>query len=481
MSTLFSGINLALRALMAQQKNIEIIEHNVANANTPGYRRQKAILAADLAYPSPGLHQMLSGGQLGSGVRVERIHRFNLEFFDGRYRREVAESSRWDLHHSVLRQVEATLAETTSNGLLPKMDAFWAGWQALSADPTSSALRNDLYEKSTALAQAFNTRALQLHRIQEDQDLAVEQRVQEINTLAGQVAHLNVEISKVISSAGEPNDLLDQRDRLLDRLAEVAGATSSLQQNGEVIVSLEGHALVVGNSAFSLEITPKTGNPNLADIRWSDGQAFAAASGELCGLLEARDSVIPAQLSGLDQLASLLASRVNAVHSAGFGLNDATGLDFFLASDGAPINALNLSVNSALSNTDNIASAAAAGSPGDGSVAAQLGQIKHELLVNDDPATPGEIDGTDTLNGFFNSRVATLALAVQRAGQNAGDRQLIAGALDQQREAVSGVSLDEEAANLATAQRSYQAAARMLTAIDEMLDRVINGMGIVGR
>ena len=153
MPSLFGDLNVALRAVQAHQISIETIEHNVSNANTPGFRRQEAILAAGLGYTPPTLRGSPGAGMIGGGVVVDHIKRYTDAYLDSRYRAETATSSRWDLESGVLQQVEATLDETnTSDGLVPKLDAFWAKWQALSTDPSNTSNRADLLQSANDLA-----------------------------------------------------------------------------------------------------------------------------------------------------------------------------------------------------------------------------------------------------------------------------------------------------------------------------------------
>lgn len=154
MSTLFSNLSIALSALLSHQRAIEVIEHNVANANTPGYRRQEAVLSA--ATPtSPNLFKFGGGsGQIGSGVQVDMIRRYSLDFFDRRYRSEVARAKTWETRSEILKQAEIALGETSENSLLAHLDAFWSGWLRLSSDPTNTALRADLLEATRNLAEA---------------------------------------------------------------------------------------------------------------------------------------------------------------------------------------------------------------------------------------------------------------------------------------------------------------------------------------
>jgi flagellar hook-associated protein 1 FlgK len=471
MSGLFSGINIALQALLSNQAAMQVVEHNVANANTPGYRRQEAVMAAAPPYTLPTLRGQVSPGQLGTGVLVDRIRQFSVEFFDGRYRRELAETSRWDVQHDVLQQVEATLSETTEDSLLSKLDDFWGSWNALSNDPTNMAFRSDLKESAEALAGALNWRAESLIKIRKDQDLAVVERVDEINTAAEQIARLNAEIVKVTAAGNQANDLMDERDSLLNRLAELSGAVASVQDDGSALVSIGGHSLVFGSTTFTLSTEPDNTNDNLAKIVWAeDGKDLNVSSGEIAGLINARDEVIPSQLAGLDQVANSLVTQVNALHYNGYGLDGTTTGQYFF--NPAYTDALSIRLSTDIDDPANIAAAENGSSPGDGNNAVAIGEIQNALVMN---------SNTSTINQFYTSQVADFGLEVKGALTRAQDRQTVVDSLDTLRESVSGVNLDEEAANLVKYQRAFQAATRLVTVLDEMINQIINGMGVSGR
>jgi flagellar hook-associated protein 1 FlgK len=298
--------------------------------------------------------------------------------------------------------------------------------------------------------------------------------VEEVNTTAAQIAKLNGQIANVLSIGQQPNDLLDERDRLADRLSELTGATTTVAPNGMMSVSINSHALVIGGETFQLQTAPNPANSNLLAITWADGQAFNPARGEIAGLFEVRDTYLVTQQNGLNTLAQTFITQVNAQHNAGYRLNSAvTGGNFFEpAADPSGQYALSirLSVN-ITSSLNNIAAASQPNAPGDGNNAVALAQLQQALTMG---------GGTTTFGGFYSAQIGQLALDTRQAEIGYRDRQSVLEALNQQRDGVSGVSLDEEAANLMQSQKAYEAAARMLTAVDEMLDRVINGMGRVG-
>jgi flagellar hook-associated protein 1 FlgK len=474
--SLLATLNTAARSLSAQTKVVEVVQHNVANANTPSYHRQEAVLKAGTPYGDIRFISSTGEGQMGTGVVVEQIKRFNLQFFDGRYRLELGASKQWEAYQGVLQQVEAILAETSEDGLTNKLDAFWSGWQLLNSDPSNLALRADLRDRAVALTNAFNRRAEQLQNSRADLDMTIKDRVAEINSIARQLAELNQEIPRVRALDNEPNDLLDERDRLLDRLSEISGQQAFDQENGENIVSIGGHALVVGTQTFELVTTPDAANVNLLRIDWADGQPFTAITGELRGYLDARDQVITDQLDGLNQLAQVLNDQVNALHQIGYNITTPgvpSGMDFFTIDDVAH-QALTIHISDDIKNDlENIAAAETADSaPGDGNMARRISDLQvAQLVIGGD---------TTTMNGFYTGKIGALALETQRAERNFKDLGTIVRSLSDQREAVNGVNLDEEATNLMQSQKAYNAAARVLTAIDDMIDRIINNTGRVG-
>jgi flagellar hook-associated protein 1 FlgK len=469
MPSLSSGIQLALQAVLTHSQAIEIIEHNVANANTPGYRRQAAMLTAGHAIPGYGLGMDFSPGtgQRGAGVLIERIQRFNLDIVDSRFRSATAESGAWGARQELSVRLESMLAETSDGGLIPAMDEFWSSWQNLASDPTNLSLRTVLIDNARTLASSIQSRAQELSSFRADQNNTLVDRTSQINSAASQVAELNSQISRVLAAGDQPNDLMDKRDLLLDQLSNLTGAVANPQADGQVIVNIGGHVLVGGTKAHQLTAAIDPTDPDGAvKISWADGQTLAVPSGEIKGILDVRDNLVKSQLTGLNQLAGALIAQVNLVHNAGFGLDNTTNLDFFSGTD-----AFTIQVDGAIDETT-LAAAGAIDQPGDNSVAMLMSGLKFSKVVN---------GNTQTLNEFYNGQVTSMGVDTERAISNSSHHKVLLKALGDQRESFSGVSLDEEAADMAKYQRAYQAAARIMNVYDEMLDKVINGMGLVGR
>jgi flagellar hook-associated protein 1 len=485
----FSGIQVALQALLSQQTALEITQNNVANANTKGYHRQEAVLKAGFPNRSMAFTSSAGAQNIGTGVYVSSIRRFSLDFYDTRYRGQTSENSKFNMMTSMLTEVEINLSDTSSDGIAQRMDEFLAGWQTTATDPDIVAVRDDLLERTKSMVEAFNNRALRLIQIQKDQDLALTQRVDDINKISTQIGELNAEIGRSQGSNTQPNALLDERDRLLDQMSQLIGVTSHLQDNGQVIISLQGHALVMGTKTFQLETTPDSNN--LMQVNWADDPAKTVLDikgGEVAGILYTRDVVMEDQKKMLNDTVVSMMNRVNAVHRSGFDLDGNPGVDLFVATPGQE--ALSFAVNPAITSSRMLAAATETNAQGNGNNALAISAIldTSTFPVRIPPITaltaaedPVFATGESSIRHYNSSRVTSLALEIRHAKTGASDSENLMTAMDDQREQIAGVNMDEEAANMVKYQRAYQAAIRLMNTFDEMLDQVVNNLGTGGR
>lgn len=489
----FSSIHIALQAILTHQSALDVVGHNVANASTPGYHRQSAVLQAGPASGVSSLAASTVQNLAGNGVVMTEVRRFSMEFIDSRYRSELAETSRYDVEQSFLAQIEASMAETSKAGLNTKLDEFWSAWKEGSTNPEDITRRSDLLETSKNLASAISSRAQELYQFRVDQNVAIVQRVDEINDITGQIAKLNAEIGRFVAPGSQANDYKDQIDLLVDRLSEIAGAKTTYEANGQAMISIGGHVLVQGTSAYQLETTPQPTNFNMVDVYWEDGQALMTSdgnstlqSGELAGYQQLRDVITVDQVEQLNNMATQITSAVNAIHQNGYGLNESVvydptdpptgaGRNFFVIGDPAQA-AMSMKVNSALEDvsligfskidvpTGTTAGTTLTAASGDGSIA--------ESIYNLQDSSQTFPDGTiDTINHYNTMRVSDFALTIKNVETMKTQHTNLEKVLNEQRESVNGVSLDEEAANMLQYQRSYQAAVRVMTAADDMIDR----------
>jgi|GEM_PF-369720 flagellar hook-associated protein 1 FlgK len=501
---IFGGIQTALTALRAQQQAQLVADHNVANANTPGYTRQEVVLGTRNPLGAVAFNRASGGGiQMGQGAQVELTRRMAYDFYDERLRTEVSVEKQWLERADVLRHVEAMLPEKDGSGIAERLSEFWSSWQQLSTDSADPAVRRSVRDAGVRLAQSINERADGLVNFQRYQDARLGRLVEEVNQAAAQLAKLNERIVVALKAENQPNDLLDERDRLRSQLSELAGSTSYIQSDGSAVVSIGRHVLVarqnvqllravnpaasaapsVPGGAATVPAPAGTISGHLRQLQWEDGQAAEVKLGTIGGLLIGRDTEVAARISALERLSNTLRNEVNAVHKTGFGLPpaNATGLDFFVGNGAAQ-----LAINPVLeANVGGVAAAAVSASPGDGSVALKISQLESRLLMDAEgtrvPAGTEAVGATRSILESWADAVAALGADTVRAQRELDSHSAIVEQLTTQRDSVTGVSLDEEAARVMRSQRAYQAAARVLTNFDQMAEEVVMRLGMVGR
>jgi len=470
------SLETALSSLRAQQLALDITSHNIANANTPGYTRQRVNFAPNTPYPVPSLFAPMQPGQVGTGVTIASIERVRDTFMDIEYRKELMNLGYWEARYDALDKIQLIVNEPSDTGLNQLMDRFWNAWQELAKNPENLATRAVVQQTAQALAETFNHLRGQLDSLQNDIDFAIQANVEEINSIARQIRDINDQIFKTNVVKFNANDLMDQRDELLNKLAKLVDFTLIDNQDGTISVDIGGKKLVDSLTADSFKVE-KNATTGFFDVQWSDGSAvtFTSQKGELTANIKARDNDVQTMKDYLDSLASTLISETNNLHAQGYVLDSPMtnpGYNFFSGTNAKDI-ALSAEVSA---NLNNIAAAANPNS-GDGGIALQIAELKDKLTMT----LPGSTTPTATFNDFYRTIISRLGVDAQEADRMYQNEQLLSKNLNNKRMESGGVSIDEEMANMILYQNAYSAAARIVTAIDEMMDIVVNRMGVVGR
>ena len=457
----FSGLQIGLSALISQQLLQETIAHNVANVNTKGYSRQRAML---VALPPSNPYSVVP--QTGLGVAVGEIRRSASVLLNRQIEREGGSLAYWTAVRDGMGGIESLFLEPGEYGLQATIDNFWTAWRDLSIDPTSAAARANVRQAGEAVATALQRTYQGVANTLNQWDLELSFSAARIGLLAGQIAALNEQIRKAVAAGDPANDLRDQRDMLLQELSRLARVQSGENADGTLLVILGGHILVGASGATRIEV--QTGADGFKELVWSDdGSRVVAREGTLGATLSLRDWARNTVLVGLDRLASALIQTVNERHEAGYTPDNRTGISFFAGAGAGDIR-----VSDAVrSDLGAIAVAAGPDSPGDGRIALDIANLQREEITS----------LGDTAGGFYGTLVARLGLDVEQANNMVKSQEALVQFLNASRESLAGVSLDEEAVQMLGAQRAYQAASRVITAVDEMLDRLINNTGLVGR
>lgn len=464
MSGLFRGLQIGISTLMTNQRAIDVTNQNIANVNTPGYQRQRVDFR-ELSGPSG----MINPPLMGNGVYAQAVERFVTPFIDEQLRRQRNVLQNASQMENVLSDVESMLTEPAETGISAQLDNFWQAWQALSASPSERSSRILLVQTASQLTSSLNETTQYVDDVRNNLNSQIRSHVDRINGIAEEIQGLNRQILKANAVAGGNQSgappLEQRRDALLFELSDIVDFNLNVDDSGLAQISIGTYSLVDGSGAHSISLNDKF------DPVWTKNDVpLEIHSGKMNGLLQMRDQALPSLTNQLDELAQGLIENVNEIHQNGYGLDGSTNLPFFTGNDAGSI-AVNEDLMAA---PEKLATAKAPNSVGDNAIALQIGALATDPVL-------GGIPPTVSLNGFYRSLIADLGMRVQHARNTRASSEMVFNHLTDRRQAVSGVSMDEEVANLLSYEKAFQAGARIINVVDEMLDQVINRMGLVGR
>ncbi|SEO59108.1 flagellar hook-associated protein 1 FlgK [Amphibacillus marinus] len=521
MVSTFHGLEMAKRALSSQQAALYTTSHNISNANTEGYTRQRVNFEQINTLKS----SREPGGvvdTVGSGVQAGSIQRIRDQFLDVQYRKEHGKVGYFIERANAMKQMEAIMNEPSELGLSYVMNKFWDSLQDLSVNPEDSGARSVVAQRAEAIVDTFNYISQSLEAVRNDLKNQLDVNQTEFNSLLDQINSVNQEIGEIEPHGHVPNDLYDERDRLIDRLSEMADISVSYEKSSGMPSSIaEGKATITLNGTGGQPITLVDGNSyerkhlfvayddnnNVEDFHFYnpelvpdgtteitpdilvDATVVAAndfkSVGTMRGLMEMNGYIGTGEepqgyynkvLSDLDKMALEFVTEFNRIHAEGHDLEGNTGTDvadFFVFDNEEGRSALTISVNEEILTNRNLIAASGNGDSGDGGNAANLTAAYTNHLSS---------LGTKTsVKSFYEGVIGEIGVVSQESYRMVDNSQVLRQQVERNRDSVSAVSLDEEMANMIKFQHAYNAAARSMTTVDEMLDRIINGMGLVGR
>ncbi|HAP43880.1 MAG: flagellar hook-associated protein FlgK [Spirochaetes bacterium GWD1_61_31] len=330
MLSTFTGIEIGKRGMMANNQGLLVIGHNLSNMATDGYSRQRIEISTMEPLFAPQLNREHTPGQIGQGPLISQISRVRDELLDERIVAQQGNVGYWSTRDRYIRQLEQIHNEPQEISLRARMDQFWDSWQELSLHPSETAPREAIVRRGQSMIESIHNRYQRLSATREmvEQDIGI--ATDQVNTLTRQIAALSDEIVKVKAMGDNPNDLLDRRDLLVDRLGTMIPIRTDRRDVDEFMIHIDGQVLVQGGIARQFELTSGAENDGLARINWQDtgDQAFING-GSLGALFELRDVDIREELASLDTITLTFTDLVNEVHRAGYGLNGKTNIDFF--------------------------------------------------------------------------------------------------------------------------------------------------------
>ena len=462
---------MANRSLQTQRQGTETAGHNLANVNTPGYSRQRVAIETGIYIPG-------EIGPQGTGADAVAIRQIRDVLLDRQITGETSVRGSHEAKQRALQFMQAALgqvidqrssgAEATAaasgggqNGVGDKLSDLFNAFQSVSVSPTSTSERQVLLIKAQSLATQFNQVSQRLTDLGTSLNDSLSSDVDQANVTLADIAKLNEQIINAEITGATANDLRDIRQLRIEELAKIAKIQTVENSNGGVDVSVDGVALVSGPNVLDTLETYDAGGGQMLVRTVTGATPLNVAGGSMQGTIEARDMDLQFLRDNLDTLASNLISQVNAIHATGYGLDGSTGENFFTGTSAADIG-----INSVLVNDPNrIQASGQAGTVGNNTVVLQLAQLADTKVA---------ALGNQTFTENYGGGVAQLGQSLSGVNTQLSNQQIVEQMLTRQRDSVSGVSLDEEMTDLIKYQRAFEASARLITIIDDLLETVVN-------
>ncbi len=511
MRSTFAGFNTAVRGIFAQQASLDTVGHNISNANTDGYSRQTVNLGTTRS-------ETIYGGagkmQLGTGVTAESVTRARDTFVDKQMWKESSTLGYGQMKEDALGRIEGIFKDNEDVGMQKILNNFWSAWKSVSTNASDYGTRTALRQRAVELVDNIKHAAQQLTDVAADLSSVIKIKVDKVNQINSEIVSLNKQIVTVEAGGRDnANDLRDRRDLLVDQLSSLIKVQVHEENDGSYAIQANGVSLVSGTSYTELAAINDTTSPLLnvysqpvnKIVVKGTNEDITFTGGEIQGMLDARDNDIygvKAHLDSLNEMSQFLMKDFNTIHKSGFGLDEQTGRNFFGKSSTADYNSWTpstgepswisvLQVNPDLFKEPNgmdIIAAKSAADEGDasGSYAVTMAQALKSPITNPPftlPATgfTATFGNKVSLDTFYNSMTADLGVQSQNAQQLTENQQVLVNQITNWRLSVAGVNMDEEMSNMIRFQKGYNASARMMTTMDEMLDKLINSTGVVGR
>ena len=441
-----------LSALFANQQALETSANNVANANTPGFSRQRPVFV-------PGDPVTVGSLSFGMGVVLEKIQSLRDPLLELRLDQQSQQQGKLDSTLGALQQIQVTFSGTDS-GIGSAVTQFFDSLQQLSTDPSSLSLRQGVLTAAGNLATVFNTSSQNLLTQRANLDLNVTQTVDDINTLTAQIATVNGQITNLENLKEDASAFIDKRTTLMRQLSGLVDVSVIQTEHGIALTTSNGTPLVSEATSFPLKTFVSTDGTEHILAEGKDITS-SLSGGKLGGLIAVRDTTIPGLQSNLDQLAAGLATALNTAHRAGFDLNGNAGGDLFVPPPAGGVGAAS-ALSVAIADPALLA-ASSDGTPGSNGNLIVLSAVHDQAVVA----------GQKPLD-FYSRLVFQVGSDTANASADLTASSLILQQLEDQRASISGVSLDEEAANIVRYQTAYQAAARVVTTVNSLLDAAVN-------
>ena len=456
--------------MIAAKAAISTAGHNVSNTNTEGFSRQRVHTEAIAGRESTGAR-----GMIGRGTNIGSVDRLNDLYLEKQIRNAKRDVSNSEEKEMALRQLEDTFNESNGEGLNSLLSRFFNEFRKLGNQADSEAVRQSVREATSAVVNDFRRIRKEVSNIRDHIDARIEGHVQELNGLANELKDLNTRVRTITLSGGQPNDLLDNRDLVLKKMGTYAELNMYQDSDGNYVVDVVGMGPLVAGSRGEVRNPSIQGQREwktrgIADIKSSaSANAYVThliKGGRLGALVNARDETLSMIVKRVDEMAYAISKSVNDVHRVGVTRDGFTGINFFRDLDGPDRAAEFIDLSDDVKKDANkIAAGLEADAPADNRVAVTIAGLQGQRILD---------QGRVTADDWFNGMVSQVGVSSARAKSELEQRKDIMTNIDKMRDQLSGVSVDEEMANILQFHQLYGASAKVIQTADEMLKTVLD-------
>jgi flagellar hook-associated protein 1 FlgK len=462
---MYTGIT----GMRASKTNIQTAGHNISNANTKGFHRQRVLQHSNDPKDS-------GVGFIGRGTRVSRIERVNDSYLQKQIHHSERDLNNYSEKEATLMSLEDIFNEMDGDGLNRLMTRFFNEFRKLANDPDREATRESVREATQALVNDFHRIRQHVNEVRGQIDSKIEGYISEVNAHAENVKGLNLKIQKAEINGHDANDLRDKRDEAVRGIAQYFDIATYTNEDGGIQIDIKGVGPLV-NGPLALKLKAEStqandrGKPEGSFDISTKGNAnsnvtYLLKGGKLGALVEVRDDTLSRVLGRLDDLAYNLTRSVNKIHREGFTRVGAKQIDFFKELDSKDRASEFIQVSDDVkANVNNISTAANPNAPGDNRIALAISGLQHVTLLN---------GGEATMDDWYNSIISEVGVERSKNAEALGQQESIQGQLEKMRDQISGVSLDEETADLLKYQQVFDASAKVISVANELMDEVMN-------
>ncbi len=464
--TIFGSFEIGRKALKANHKGMEVSGQNVANANTPGYSRQRANLESVV-------HPIVVGPSMapGQGVKVTNVERMHSEFYHSQMIKTGSHRSYWEMRQETYNTAEAIFMEPDDYGINKYLTDFFDSWHELSSSPEETAVRSALREHAVTLTSSVQDVYMRLQDIRLDKQDEMEMRIEEVNRILDVISELNDKLRFVDALQQQSNELHDQLDLAIEELSEMLDIQVYRKESGAVDIFSGGRLIIQESRALHLELKPAEEDNHLQVVNYR-GVPLNINAGRIAGLLDAINLDIPDIQNSLDNVVTTMVTEINALHRTGYGLNqtEELAIDFFTPLDETTSAAMQFQVaDDVLEDSSNVAASSQPGEPGNGEMALEIARLRDHRQAE-------RLHGGSVME-YYRGMITSMGVQAQESERMAETFKRTEAEIIELNRSVSAVNIDEEMLNMTQYQHSWHAAARYLNTVDEMLTVLFTELG----